>query len=281
MKPNFNNSCGGAFKDTLDIKLTDSCNGNCKFCIERGGKSSKPANVRDLIEKVKSIDPRSVLILGGEPFLYPKLAEFLEGISGRQIFITTNGSKLKDKRLIKSVSPYLTAVNISIMHFGMEKHFEISGIRINPIDIKESISILKEHCVSVRINTILLKSYLDNKNDCDTMIEFAKWLNVNDIRFSEVQNYPDMFVDAKIIFKGLNKNPYVEGCEQKISENGINVFIKQTCSLVNNKKKDGLKYLSDGCGKGCLYLKEGVLYPDLAYSKSGWLKNGANEFSCQ
>lgn len=279
MKGNFNNSCMGAYKDTLDIKLTDACNGDCGFCIEKGGKLSDSAPVETFIAKVKSINPKSVLVLGGEPFIYPKLAEFIEGISGRKIFITTNGSRLKDKTLLERIAPHLTAVNISLMFWGMERHFDATKVKLNPTDIKEGIEILKKHGVSVRINAILLKGYLDNTEDCNTMIDFSKWLGANDIRFSEVQEQPEMFVDAKEIFTGLNDNPYFEGCEQKLKYDGINVFVKQTCGLVNPKKYDGLVPSVNNCGGGgCNYKKEGVLYPDLVHSVTGWISN--TSFGC-
>lgn len=176
MEGNFNNSCMGAYKDPLDIKLTDACNGDCGFCIEKGGKLSDSASVETFIEKVKSINPKSVLVLGGEPFIYPKLAEFIEGISGRKIFITTNGSRLKDKTLLERIAPHLTAVNISLMFCGMEKHFNATKVKLNPTDIKEGIEILQKHGVSVRINSILLKGYLDKQqiSDAARLAGYAK-----------------------------------------------------------------------------------------------------------
>lgn len=286
MQGNKENSCMGKYKDTLDIKLLDACNGDCKFCIEKGGKLSDAAPVDEFINKVKSINPKSVLVLGGEPFIYPHLAEFIDGIKGREIFITTNGSKLKDSELLESIAPHLTAVNVSLMHYSMEKHFEMTKVRLVPEEIKNGISILQKHGVSVRINSILLKDLIETKTDVEDMIEFAKYLGADDIRFSEVQEQPDMFVDGKDMFDNLNSNPYTQGCEQKLSQDGINVIVKQTCGLVNNKKLDGLTLdtinncgSGSGGGSGCRYQKEGVLYPDLVHSRVGWISNN-NNFGC-
>ena len=281
LKGNPKNSCMGAFKDTLDIKLTDACNGNCGFCVENGGKLSNSVPVKTLIEKVKTINPKSVLVLGGEPFIYPHLVEFIEGISGREIFLTTNGSGLKNKDIVEKIAPHLKAINISLMHFSMDKHFELTNVRLNPTEIKESIEILHKSNVSVRINSILLPNYLDNFDDCSSMIEFSKYLGADDIRFSEVQEQPDMFIDSKNIFSGLNKNPFVDGCEQKLDFKGINVYVKQVCGFVNSKKNDNFNFVG-GCGEvitnPCGYKKEGVLYPDLTHSISGWINN--NQFGC-
>ncbi|MDP3758178.1 MAG: radical SAM protein, partial [Candidatus Daviesbacteria bacterium] len=110
LEGNKNNSCMGAY-NTLDIKLTDKCNGNCAFCIEDGGRLSKEAKLNYLINKVNDVNPSSVLILGGEPTLYKELPEFLEGISGREIYMTTNGSRLNNSDLVKKISKNLTALN--------------------------------------------------------------------------------------------------------------------------------------------------------------------------
>jgi molybdenum cofactor biosynthesis enzyme MoaA len=303
------NSCMGFYKDTLDIKLTDVCNGNCSFCIEKGGKQSKAVSVDNFVNKINSINPNSVLLLGGEPFLYPHLEKFLKGISPRKIYITTNGSKLYDKDLLNKISPYLTAVNISLMHYSMDKHHEVTNIKLNINEIKEGTSILRKEGVSVRINSLLLPGYLDNTNDCNTMIEFAKYVGANDIRFSEVQDKPEMFVDAKTIFNGLNKNPYIDGCEQELDYKRIRVFIKQTCSCVNPKKEDNLYIKNISChgssntescheNKGCHYnlpnidkchgsksygscnanIKQGVLYPDLTHLSTCASKD--KKFNC-
>jgi len=258
----------GAYKDTLDIKLTDACNGDCAFCIEKGGKLSDASDVQSFIDKVKGINPRSVLVLGGEPFVYPKLVEFIQGISNREIFITTNGSGLKNKRIVEQLAPCLTALNISLMHYDMVKHTEVTKVVLKPYHIGEAIEILHKYHVSVRINVLLLKGYMDNIEDCKKMIDFAEFLGADDIRFSEVQNQPDMYVDAKLIFKGLNANPYVDGCEQVLSNNKIKVIVKQTCGLVNCNKKDGITVSNTTRAN---FVNAGVLYPDLLHSPDGWV----------
>jgi len=305
-KGNPKNSCMGFYKDTLDIKLTDICNGDCFFCIEKGGKLSKSVSVNDFINKVNLLNPKSVLLLGGEPFLYPYIEQFIKGISPRKIYITTNGSKLNNLNLLSNIATYLTAVNVSLMHFSMVKHYEITKLKLNIDEIRKGISLLRKEGVSIRINTLLLPGYLDNANDCNTMIEFAKYFGANDIRFSEVQDQPDMFVDAKTIFNGLNKNPYVDGCEQELNYKRIRVFIKQTCSCVNSKKEDNLFIENNGCHgasintchrdynchgpsintdtchqnySGCnSVVKQGVLYPDLTHLSTWASKN--KKFGC-
>lgn len=283
LQGNKNNSCMGAY-NTLDIKLTDKCNGSCAFCIEKGGRLSKESELNYLINKVNTINPKSVLILGGEPFMYKKLPEFLEGISGREIYITTNGSGLQDSNLVKKISKNLTALNISLMHYGMEKHYEVTNVKLNSDDLKNSISILRENNVNVRINSILLKDYLDNFSDCETMAKYSKSLNANSIRFSEVQDYPELFVDASKIFKGITQNPFFDGCEQKINlVGGIESSVKVTCGFVNPLKSKPVIQNSFSCHGGCHGGPSeetlGVLYPDSFHSKKGWISK-KNKDNC-
>lgn len=42
------NSCAGGYGNCLDVKITNLCNGNCAFCIERGGYS--PENQKGPVE---------------------------------------------------------------------------------------------------------------------------------------------------------------------------------------------------------------------------------------
>ena len=112
------NSCAGGYGNCLDVKITNACNANCTFCIEKGGYCPKERPVKELALETINSDAETVLILGGEPTLYPHLAEYLAMIRPwkKHIYMTTNGSMLKDG-LPEAIAPYLDGINISIHHY--------------------------------------------------------------------------------------------------------------------------------------------------------------------
>lgn len=68
------------------------------------------------------------------------------------------------------------------------------------------------------------------------MIKFVKLLGANSIRFNELQDAEDMYVDARNIFDNLTDNPYCDGCVQTIKGYSLEVGVKMTCGVVNKLK---------------------------------------------
>jgi len=75
------NSCDDIYT-SLDVRFTKKCDNNCSFCIEKEGLSSLgKTNVDELITSTKNSGIKDILILGGEPFLYPNdLYNYVIGI---------------------------------------------------------------------------------------------------------------------------------------------------------------------------------------------------------
>lgn len=90
---------------SLYLKLTDACNLNCKMCGQANNKKLgliKNQNFLDLNVVKKFIEPiikevEFVNLWGGEPFLHPKVIEFIKYFSENKkyISIATNGTLLR------------------------------------------------------------------------------------------------------------------------------------------------------------------------------------------
>lgn len=240
---NKNNPCFGIYGKCLDVKITNSCNARCNFCIESGGYSPKNVAVEELIEKANSIeDYKEVLILGGEPFAYPYLSEFVNGLKDKNnIYITTNGT-LFTEEVIRNIAPHISGVNVSVHHYEENINAQIYKTKLNMDSTKHYIKLLRKLGVSVRINCNFVKSGIDTKKKAIKMIDYAKWLGANSIRFAELQNAEDVFIAAEDIFDGINKDPFNEGCEQILKlDSDIKVIVRTTCGFCNNlKRKPGL-----------------------------------------
>lgn len=272
MQCNTNNCCAGRYGKCLDVKIIDDCNGKCAFCIERGANRTVPAKVGDMIISTNIMlqsGYENVLILGGEPFLYSHLVEYIYGIKAPNIFITTNGSTI-DMAIFAKIAQKLSGINFSIHHYDEVTNQRIVGTRIGFNNIKNAITLLKimNPKINVRINCNLVVGGIDSSEAAVKMIEQAINFGANEIRFAELQlpeKMNKLFVDAKNIFAGANlpDQPFIFGCEHVIEDTvGIKVLVRQVCGIVNPIKPEVIK------PKGRKSATK-VLYPD-AKVNEGW-----------
>ena len=255
------NSCAGGYGNCLDVKITNICNSSCAFCIERGGYS--PENQKGPVElalnTVSQADFPTVLILGGEPLMYPRLLQYLELIRPykQKIYLTTNGTLLDNKYVnLEKLGKYLDGINISIHHYLEEKNDMVlrggtmnapagkPNIHLDFTALKQAIKVLKAQNCTVRINCNLVKGFIDSYRSAGKMMALADWLHADELRFSELQNSPEVFADAYTIFEGLPEDPYSEGCEVDVfarqkqrNPYAMKVRLKLTCGRVNPLRK--------------------------------------------
>ena len=270
---NPNNSCVDCKNNGVNIKITNHCNCNCDFCIEKGGLVTEVKPVETLIDATNLLDFESVLILGGEPLLYPHLEQYLKGIKNKRIYLTTNGTLLTDK-MAEMLSRYLTAINISIHHYTEEENRRVYKNPNYTFDnIRSAIKVFKKHDIPVRINANLVKGVLDTKEKACMMIYFARFLGASSIRFAEMQNCEDLWVDSATLFEDLPQDPYVDGCENVVYEDeGFRATVKMTCGFVNS-----IKYRPNDPTRKQTTRK--VVYPN-GEVLDGWynIRNGVAEY---
>jgi hypothetical protein len=140
---------------------------------------------------------------------------------------------LLNEEKAKMLSKYLTAINISMHHYSEFLNDKIYGTHVSLNRIKTAIKVFNEAGVKVRVNCNLVKGVLDNKSDTETMIEFVSSIGADEIRFSELQNAEDQYVDASKIFDNITSNPFCDGCEQLLIGYPIKVRVKITCGIVS------------------------------------------------
>jgi molybdenum cofactor biosynthesis enzyme MoaA len=238
---NPNNPCSGKYGKCLDLKLTNECNGNCPFCIEAKGYSPQnTASAEKLAETINAQDIQTVLILGGEPLLYPDIVKLLSLIrKDLNIVLTTNGSLLTPD-LASAMTPYIKGMNISIHHSTSAKHEELTKIKFNSETLYKSIHAFGAN--KIRINCNLVKGYVDTRSEAEAMCGMVRRLGVSKLRFAELQNCPALYVNARDIFVGfggLSADPFKDGCEVPITYkpfDNMEVIVRVTCGLVDANK---------------------------------------------
>ena len=83
---------------SMEIEFSRICNFRCSYCyveekVEYGDELSRE-EIKDAILQAKELGARKIIILGGEPSIYPHLVEMIYFLSknGLQIEMFTNGS---------------------------------------------------------------------------------------------------------------------------------------------------------------------------------------------
>lgn len=144
------------FPKTISLTITNKCNLKCQMCGQwstQGYMHHKKETLKqelDLADWKKIIDElsanhiASLLIRGGEPFLFPNIMDLLEYINQKNIFISidTNGTLLK-KYATDIVR--LGNIHLTISIDGPEKiHDRVRGVKGCFKKIKENIDFLNE-----------------------------------------------------------------------------------------------------------------------------------------
>lgn len=144
------------FPDSISFTITNTCNLRCKMCGqwseegymhgEKGRQTSKMelADWKRLVDEVAANNISSILLRGGEPFLFPGIMELIEYINSKGIFISidSNGTMLKEyaKDLLRFGN-----IHITFSVDGPEEiHDQVRGMKGCFNKIKENVALLYE-----------------------------------------------------------------------------------------------------------------------------------------
>lgn len=241
MIPNCNNFCSGAFPNWLEVNLIEQCNAHCSWCIERDGyHPTEKAEWWVIATKALKHGAQNIILLGGEPTLYKNIKPLISILKAakRDVWLTTNGSLLTAE-YVKCTIAEVTGINISIHHYNLEKNQGITGIAIDKINLMESIATLQSTRASIRMNCNCINGEIDSIDEIIKYIEFAKMLGANKVRFAELKQDDNKFVDlAKIMnYKyGLNDNPFTDGCNSDVVINEMPINFRQMCGLQTTRR---------------------------------------------
>lgn len=83
---------------SLEVEFSLRCNYRCRYCYLGDGAPARPelttAECRDVIRQARELGARKIIVLGGEPMIYPQIWEMLDFIRelGLTVEIFTNGT---------------------------------------------------------------------------------------------------------------------------------------------------------------------------------------------
>lgn len=237
------NSCDGAY-DSLDVRFTKDCDNACSFCIERtGAPSFGDTDVKKLIESTKQSGIKSILIVGGEPFLYPgALLRYIIGIRNHvdKIYITTS---LPDT--FNSQYPYclsiinmITGLNVSIQDSMSEVNNNLlnASSRHNRLDILKSLNVT--HPKKIRVSINLVKGGIDTWASMMRVVWMLENYGCLNIKINELQHSP-LYVSYEKICNVRLKPAYASGCwtTVQLPMCASNIMLKRSCFKVEEQCK--------------------------------------------
>lgn len=177
-------------KLTLNVLLTKKCNADCHFCIEKTIENTKDSIdwkhfTKIINQLIKEELVSDVLLLGGEPLYFKGILNLIESLTLPPI-VTTNGHRLiKDEIFLNKFNKLkIKALNISISHFDKQKRKELMNVKsFDNLDLKKT---LKHIPFPLRINTLLIKNYIDSIDKIEEMAKFCKYVGAQELKVAEL-----------------------------------------------------------------------------------------------
>lgn len=155
------------------IRLTRQCNMKCMYCnIQNTIRKDLTLNEwKKAVDIIKSLGAKEIVILGGEPTLYPYILELVEYISKHAKLtcnLTTNAFDNFD--LVKQL---------------LENGLNSLGVSIDSLEFKNSISPLKaknglsliEYLICNSINPNIINYTVLNKKNVDSIVDLIKYMD--------------------------------------------------------------------------------------------------------
>ena len=146
----------------LEVELGSVCNYRCSYCLPRLHEGDVWIDYDKLIEFIHKINPYHVILVGGEPTLYPMIDQLLYELKNKIVNITSNGSR--PLSWWKSYFKYFDILTLS-------HHIEYTNLK----SFINKLKFLTDH----KVVTVNVSMVLDRFDEClEVGKELAKIKNI-------------------------------------------------------------------------------------------------------
>lgn len=271
---------------------TRACNAKCPFCISKQtGFFGTPIkvnwrNFHIACRLAQKADTTTVLLTGkGEPTLYPMhVTETLKGLKDYDfplIEMQTNGMTLAedgtemDKYLRDWYENGLTTLAVSVVHYKQEKNAEIYCPGKPHYDLAKLLAKLHGIGFSVRLCVMMLKGYIDDANQVQRIIDFAKENKVEQLTLRPIT--PSVVTESPEVTKWTRDNGLSNICIENIVNyvQGRGTLIQHLMHGMDVYDVDGQNVCLGNCltrdandkdeFRSLIFFPEGSLYYDWQY----------------
>lgn len=187
----------------LYIRVTNTCNANCKFCIYHGDyktididkfeKALKELRDRDIINKIQ--------ITGGEPSIATELHQLIcivrEYFSDNFIGINSNGT---DLARLKSVNSMVDNFAISRHHYKDDINRKIFNTNQVPDSeqLKDFIQTVGKD--KIHFSCTLMKDYIGNIEEIKKYLDYVSSIGCEDVGFVSLMDTNEYALEQRVTF---------------------------------------------------------------------------------
>jgi len=234
------------------INITNACNAKCEFCLNACNKDIGKLDLLELKSILDQVSPHisRISISGGEALLYPKeLEELLKLVQSynKNIIVNTNGSFLiQNEEMLNKYD--IGSIQLSRHHYEDDKNDELFKIKTITFDELKTVKLNAD----LRINCLLIKNYIDSKEEIIKFLEKVSETEIAQIGFISMTKVNEFtkqnFVDYRDIINDLGPD-FVE--TQRLSD-GNECSCNHNLYVAKNGKTIFVyfRYKRDNCESG-------------------------------
>lgn len=203
-----------------------TCNNNCKWCYAQ--KTLNRKNVMDiekakrLLNELKERNLKRVILIGGEPTIYPNFIELIKYIheNGIRVSVATNGRKFSDENFAKKVlEAGIDGIDISLKAISEEEYVENTNS-------KGLMEMLKGYKNLKKLGFRPTVSYVIVNNDYKKFDELVCFLERFDISPVSIQFVKPVLNSSEKIMDLKDMGDYVEVIYNRLNETNIDYYLE-------------------------------------------------------
>jgi len=170
---------------SMEIELSLRCNFSCPYCYASKDEVENeltPEEIRDAIIQAKNLGAKKIIILGGEPMIYPGFWAVVDFIltNGLVVELFTNGSVI-DAPTAKKL--FEKKINVVLKMNSFDKHLQdqLTGVDGSHAIIQDALNSLKTAGYAKGDDPFLAVSTIICKQNIGELFSFWGWLRAQNI----------------------------------------------------------------------------------------------------
>jgi len=208
------------------------------------------ASVSEMIQATYDTGIKNVLILGGEPMLYPeRLLGYVLGIRHfvDTIYITTSipFAMKEHSEVIKCILNNIDGLNVSVQatQWKLNNKLMHASSDHNRLEILRELN--KDYADKIRVNLNLTKDGIGTISKLTTALFHLESIECKYVKLNELQGAYGQYVSfegmTRGIFKSNLNSPYAYGCQTRLELPffKMEIILKRSCFVVSKQKKAG------------------------------------------
>ena len=170
---------------SMEIEFSTKCDFQCPYCYAKDNsfwhKELELKQIESVIVQAKDLGARKIIVLGGEPLVYPHILEVLSFIRdhGMEIEMFTNGSQINE---VVANTLFDLGVNVVLKmnSFNKETQDMLTGVQGSHILIKEAIENIQKAGYPAKDKYMAVSTIICQQN-IDELIDMWVWLRDRNI----------------------------------------------------------------------------------------------------